>query len=259
MKELLSDFVTGGSSEKLAIISNISTILGVSVVTFVAGPFLSEFVGKEFIVSDFIISIIFYFLCIWFVLALFYSGSKEVYIYIKSKKPGKATSHFLLQLLIFWVCIVLFPYFKYLTGNLFNVSYMLSPPASSAIAKISNVSITKEGETSTIIGKVEFLKNIVSSDYVVLVYSKNDSGIYNSILLTNSEYVFRINHNGNFSLPISNRYNSLSNIYLSFFRSSDWSLLNMFNANNGGYPSAMISMPNSDLDKLKAVIYKVKG
>ncbi|WP_221620880.1 hypothetical protein, partial [Aeromonas caviae] len=78
MKEIFNDFVNGNATTKLSIISNISTILGVSVATFVAGPFLSKFAEMEFIVSDFIIAITFYFIYLWLAASTIYFSTKEL-------------------------------------------------------------------------------------------------------------------------------------------------------------------------------------
>lgn len=72
MKAIIKEFIEGDSIKKLAIISNVSTILGVSIATFVAGPFLSKFSGIDFILADFIIAILFYFMFAWVTLWVIY-------------------------------------------------------------------------------------------------------------------------------------------------------------------------------------------
>ncbi|CAA0092760.1 Uncharacterised protein [BD1-7 clade bacterium] len=257
MKEIVSDFISGSATEKLAIISNISTILGVSVVTFVAGPFLSEFAGKEFIVSDFIISVIFYFLCLWGLLALIYNALKEMYKFGKEKKYAKATSEGLVLLFVIWIGIVSFPYVKHFVGDTFNVSYLLAQHASKAIKKVEGVNQEKTGEILTISGRVSLGEGVKGSDYELLLYSKSKSGIYNPVILTNFEYVFELSGSGKFVLPVDMERKYLSDAHLIIFRSSDWSLIRR-STNRSGYPESVTSMPNKSIEDLGAFIYRIE-
>jgi hypothetical protein len=115
MKDIFHDFKNGSSREKLSILSDFSTILGVSVATFVAGPFLSKFANIEFVLSDFIISVLFYFICLYIAGGTFYEYAQSSYENHKNKKYGEITGNSILFLLFVWLCTVGFPYAKYYT------------------------------------------------------------------------------------------------------------------------------------------------
>ncbi|CDT44854.1 hypothetical protein [Vibrio coralliirubri] len=257
MKEILNDFVKGSSTEKLSIISNLSTILGVSVATFVAGPFLSEFANKEFIVSDFIIAIIFYFLCIWLVLAVIYSNIKEMYTFLQEKKYSKCVGDGVLLLLVTWFFVVSFPYAKHVVGNAFNVSYLLATPAAKAIKGIENVSIEKNEDILIVSGLVNFESQTFEEGYELLIYSRDDQATYSPVRFTSNEYTFELGSSGKFVVPINTKFKTLKNLHLVVVRSSDWSLLDKMGAGSG-FPDSMTYLPDSSLEKLKAYIHKVE-
>ncbi|EPM4288784.1 hypothetical protein B7489_18505 [Vibrio alginolyticus] len=258
MKQIISDFVNGSSTEKLSIISNLSTILGVSVATFVAGPFLSQFANKEFVVSDFIIAIVFYFLFIWLSLFVVYSTVKEMYTFFKDGAYGKFLGDGVLLLLVFWVFVVSFPYIKYAVGNAFNVSYLLAPPAFQTVKGISNVEVRDKDNVMIVSGVIEAEKGTVFSDYEVLLYAKDDQATYKITRLTNREYTSEVSSKGNFVLPVSASQNELEDIYLVVVRTSDWSFIESIGIGSSGYPTGMTYIPDSSLEKLKAYIYRIE-
>jgi hypothetical protein len=235
---------------------NISTIIGVSVATFVAGPFLSKFADKEFIISDFIISVIFYFLCVWLLLAVIYSTLKEMFQFAKNKKHAKSAGDGLLLLFVIWIAVVSFPYAKYFVGNAFNVSYLLAQPALKAIKDIGDVKQEKTDDILTISGKVFLGESVKGSDYELLVYSKSGNGIYDPVRLTSNEYVFELSNSGFFVLPINTKYNSLSDVHLVVFRSSDWSVIDG-SGMGSGFPDSMTFIPNKSIEDLSAFVYRV--
>ncbi|WP_411684661.1 hypothetical protein [Aeromonas caviae] len=154
MKEIFNDFVNGNATTKLSIISNISTILGVSVATFVAGPFLSKFAEMEFIVSDFIIAITFYFIYLWLAASTIYFSTKELVNSARNRNTSDIITKTIQLLLIAWAAIVIFPHAKYYTGNIFNASYLLPPPAKKAISGLSKIKVDENNSNITVQGKV---------------------------------------------------------------------------------------------------------
>jgi hypothetical protein len=255
MKAIFHDFIKGSSTEKLSIISNFSTILGVSVATFVAGPFLSKFAGKQFIVSDFITAILFYFLCLWLVTQTTYSAFSDIAKDISAKKISDAIGTGVFFSLLVWVGTVFFPYAKNYTGDIFNNSYLLSTPANKAVVSINDFSAYKTENLLTLKGNIIFISEAVASDYEAVLYSKlDDSGVYRVNTFTNGESSFEFGKSGKFTIPINIKYDDINNIVLIIYRTSDWSLRNKLGSRSG-FPENMTQLPNSETEELKAFTY----
>jgi len=255
MKEIFNDFVKGNTTEKLSIISNISTILGVSVATFVAGPFLSKFAGKQFIVSDFIIAILFYFLLCWLVADTTYSALRDIFKSLNEKKISKAISDSVLFLFCVWAAAVMFPLARYTIGNFFDNNYLLPSQANAAVLSINDFSAERKGDLLTIKGNVVFTSEAIASDYEAVLYSKSEhSGMYRANSFTNGEFSFEIGKNGKFTMPINIKYNDVNDIVLVIYRTSDWSLLNKLGSRLG-FPENMTQLPSFETEELKAFTY----
>lgn len=246
MKAIIKEFIEGDSIKKLAIISNISTILGVSIATFVAGPFLSKFSGINFVLADFIISILFYFMFVWVTLWVIYDLVRRLIDAYSSKNYPKTVNLLIVGLLVLWGGIVFFPYAKSFVGNAFNSSYMLAPTGQEAIVDSHIQNVQRERNYVTSKGKVSFKKNVDSSNYMAAIY----------LLLSNGRYE-RLRGLSEFNLAgeylISETYYSEENkgqdAYLVVYRKTDWSL---FHFNDSGYPEILNMVPNPDLDQTQA-------
>lgn len=256
MKKNLHDFIDGDSTKKLAIISDFSTILGVSIATFVAGPFLSKFNNQEFIISDFILAIAFYFVYLYIVLSIFYSYVKSFFQELKEKKYTNLILSVPMILFITWLIIILFPFAKSFIGNTFNVSYLLPPTAKNAIIKIKDIQIYD----NQIKGQFIFKNTINALDYVALLYAKNNKNNKFEIIKHGSssdDYKTIIRQNGEFVIPIK-LYEDYTQYYLAVYRSSDWELITALTARYG-FPNNLSYFPNSDTDKLEAFVVKIKS
>ncbi|EOX3404343.1 hypothetical protein EA004_18010 [Vibrio anguillarum] len=257
MKEIIKDFVKGSPTEKLAIASNLSTILGVSIATFVAGPFLSEFANMEFVISDFIIAILFYFICLWIAADFAYSSIRQLIKYTGEKKTTSAIGTVVLALFCSWLALVIFPYAKYYTGNLFNNSYLLPAPAQDAIFNIYDFRVIEVDDIFTYKGNVNFEKGIDGSDYELVVYSKSSSGFYEIKNLANRDISFKLSTSGDFTIPINVKYDKINEPILVIYRNSDWSLFEFLRSNDG-FPQKMTQLPSSQTEKIKAFVYEPK-
>lgn len=259
MLEIIKSFVNGTSTEKLAIISNISTILGVSVATIVAGPFLQQFADQEFIVSDFIIAIIFYFLYISITMSIIYNLSLKAYKSYQEKKFNFLFSNITLSLITAWIAIAFFTTTKYHFGNIFDSEYLLSKPASHAISRVSVLEISNDGKKAYIKGKIEFKTNITSSDFEILLYTKSGSGLYQSVKTNGDDYISKSNMDGSFTLIASPLYGeTLQDMYIVIYRKSDWSFIETFGYGKTGYPNNTTQVPDSSIEHLKAFTYKLQ-
>ncbi|OCH57231.1 hypothetical protein A6D98_19675 [Aliivibrio fischeri] len=249
MKEIITDFVKGSSTEKLAIVSNFSTILGVSVATFVAGPFLSKFADMEFIVSDFIIAILFYFICFWMAADFVYSIIVSIGKDVKEKKTTNAIGNILLMLFLSWLAIVIFPYAKYYSGNIFNNSYLLPPSAQKSIVDITDFQNIEKDNLLTLKGEVQFKQGINGTDYELVLYSKSQSGFYRIKELSNNDNSFKLSASGKFTIPYNIGVNNVVDPILVVYRNSDWSVF------SDGFPQGMSQLPSFETDKVQAFIY----
>ena len=253
MRDIFNNFVNGSSTEKLAIISNFSTILGVSVATFVAGPFLRKFADMPFVISDFIIAILFYFICLWGAMSFIYVAFTDIIRLIRKNKPTLIIYRIIGLFLVSWLALIIFPYAKYYTGNLFNNNYLLSTPAKNAVQDIA-YKITKNGDISILKGQVTFSKGINGSNYTLIVYSRSESGFYKIYRLTNYDYSFNLSDSGQFTIPLDTQYQKINEPVIIAYRKSDWSLFEQLSSNNG-FPTNMSQLPSSETEKLEAFVY----
>ena len=259
MKKIVNDFIDGDSTKKLAIISDFATILGVSVATFVAGPFLSKFANQEFIITDFILSIAFYFICIYISVDILYTFIKLTFTKIHEKKYEVIMVNIPFALFVIWIVIVIFPYMKYYTGNSFNVSYLLSPTATSAIIKKEYIKMEQKDDIAKITGKLIFAKNTNSNDYVAIIYAHNKTnGLFEIIKYRgySNDYQTIIRNSGEFTIPIK-LYDNYNDFSVIVYRKSDWSLLTAFSTKYG-FPNQITYLPNNEIDELQAFVLKIK-
>ena len=259
MKKLFNEFVSGDSVKKLAIIADFTTILGISVATLVAGPFLSKFTNIEFIVTDFLLSIIFYFLCFLFVLDFLYTFIQTTHKNIKEKNNKEVMGGSVLALFVLWIAIVSFPYVKYFVGNTFNVSYLLSQTAMAAVTDVIDIKSIQKGDITRVSGVVKLNKNTNAKDYVALMYRQNGNGLYEIVkFIGTGDYASEISKNGSFSIPLKKPYDSTNDSYIIIYRKSDWSLTQGIGV-DPGYPNKLTHLPHNETDNVGAFVTPLKN
>lgn len=260
MNEYFKSFVDGDLAKKVSMISDVTTILGVSVATFVVGPLLDRYTNFEFILSDFILSITFYFIFIVLTISGVYS------IIMENNKDADKESKTIISksiqiLLLISFLVISFPYIKYIAGNLFNVSYLLPTVPKKAILGVENLTV-KQGENFVdIYGKLKLDKNIEINDYIAIVYVKNKNNLFVSKQYGKDyyqEYEIGIDIEGSFNAPISIENNDQENIYIVVYRKSDWTLINKLD-NKIGYPTNLTSIPHTVTDEIGAFVIDVKA
>lgn len=260
MRKIITDFIEGDTTKKLSIASDFATILGVSVATFVAGPFLSKFAEVAFIPSDFILAIAFYFLCVILAFGGTYDLIQYLYTNTKDKKYLNVATKLFFSLLMLWAVIVVFPYVKHFVGNTFNVSYLLPEPAIRAVKFVSEIQIEDLKSSKRVSGSIEFSVGANPSDYVAISYYEDVNGLFfvgRFGPTYNADYEGEINSKGDFKFPVVIPEDAKEIFYILIYRKSDWSLLKMF---GGGpaYPHEVTQLPDTEIDKLGAYIAKVK-
>lgn len=261
MKKIANDFIKGDSTKKLAIISDFTTILGVSVATVVAGPFLSKFADMEFIITDFILAIAFYFVFIYIIFYRAYVFSKSIFNYIKEGQYKKIVRGVSVALFVIWAIIIVFPYLKYYVGNSFNVSYLLPPTAINAIVKKDYITINKTEKLIKVEGKLLLTKNANSTEYVAILYAQNLNNSLFDIVGYQDNYQTTIRKNGEFTIlrnqSVYHDYKNYDNFSVVVYRKSDWELFNMIN-NKFGFPDKLTSLPSNETDQANASVFKLK-
>lgn len=234
----------------LSIVSDLATILGVSVATLVAGPFLGNVSGLGFDTAEFLWAVFFYFV---YILALVCSSLFFLRLTVKCLKNSMLLGVGSLSVLVLswaiWFSLSdsLESYFGTLTGS----RYMLAAKPQLAIDKFENIDIKEEGSSTFIKGKVALKSGYVPSDYVVSLYSINtDTGEYEYRHVGLNKTSSNINADGWFLLPnVKVDSQDLKKSYLVIYRLSD----------EGKYigtvfPNKLTQVPSASMERLGAVV-----
>ncbi|QIR92984.1 hypothetical protein FR729_07640 [Vibrio alginolyticus] len=237
----------------LSIVSDLATILGVSVATLVAGPFLGNLSGLGFDTAEFLWAVFFYFV---YILALVGSSLFFVRLTVNYFKNSIFSGAISLSALVLswaiWFSLSdsLESYFGTLTGS----RYMLVAKPQLAIDKFENIEIMEEGSSTFIKGKVALNSGYVPSDYVVSLYSMNtDTGEYEYRYVGLNKTSSNINADGWFSLPkVKVDSQGLKKSYLAIYRLSD----------EGKYmgtvfPNKLTQVPSASMERLGAVVERL--
>lgn len=251
MKKILNEFNQAGALEKLGVIANLATIFGVSVATFVAGPFLSEITGVGFDASEFVVALLFYFtffLLFVGVLFIFWFSLKGLFY----KNYGKATGYILLALLSSSIYLNLVPWLSEGLGDLTDNRYMMPEPANMVVVDFSNISIEAGENRFSVNGKVDFRSNALISDYGVALYGFNERS--NAYTLHDFKYdeLFEINDDGVFKIPSQEGDFNFSDSYIVVFRRADQE------GAQDKLPNYLTLIPNIELSQIGAYIHKLE-
>ncbi|WP_166837474.1 hypothetical protein [Rheinheimera pleomorphica] len=259
MKEIFREFINGSSAKKLAILSDFATILGVSVATVVAGPFLSRFAGVEFNLADFVISVLFVFCCLWVAgECLYYLLVKIFDAYKESNYRAVSTNSIILMLSV-WFAIVAFPFLKYHTGNIFDASYLLPARALSAISGFEYSISSPFDERVVLEGLVTLNEGAKATDYVAVFYARNKQLVYEIQEYGRTysrDYAAPINSQGRVSMPIHRSAFGMNGAALVFYRRSDWSFFKGLGV-EPGYPNLVPQLPNDEMETIGAYVVPI--
>jgi hypothetical protein len=132
MHTFIQEFVTGSPAKRLAIIADITTILGVSVGATLLGPFSAQLLGKPFRIADFIIAVLFYFVLIGIGVFLLPLTVRPITQRITSKYI-RTFAALLWFLVLSWAIIRFFPETKVLVGAVFRNDFLLPPTGKLAV------------------------------------------------------------------------------------------------------------------------------
>jgi len=251
LQKTLDEIKSASPIQWLSIISDFATILGVSVATLVAGPFLGNITGMGFSTLDFLWAIFFYFIYILlFVTASIYLIKFVIRMF---KERGYFLGFLSISLLVLtWALLFssatpLKTFFGTWTGS----RYMLVAKPEIAVVKFEKVSVEKRDKYMFINGSVIFNEGYDATDYVVVIYSINDkTGEYEYQYIGLNKTSSKINSKGKFTLPkIEIDENSLGQSYLAIFRLSD----------EGQYmgrvfPNKLTQVPSMSTDALGVVV-----
>ena len=178
--------------------------------------------GREFDLADFIITILFTFVYIMIGAIAINNAVKLTINYFKSKNFPNLFLTIIFYGFVFWLIVIIFPYAKYVTGYLFNVSYMLPEPAKYSVISIKiNPSALRyqEPDMYAISGVIYLRPDAKFSDYEIILYKKLE-GLSNYEINyysgdPHTYYRVPIKSNGEFLIPMINikRLDNLNELY----------------------------------------------
>lgn len=253
MKKVINEFATASPLSKLATFADIATILGVSVATFVAGPFLSEVTGLGFSAPEFIVAILIYTVLL-VILILILAIPWNI---IKNYREKPNLEDVALGAFFFLILVAL--YFSFLSpvklffGDITNNRYILPISAEKAIEKINKIELVKLGDKYILKGKLTFTKEAIPIEYVAAIYKiEISSGLYVLHSSKNKEK-FEINASGTFNIPSIKLEDELRNGVLIIFRELDSN-----RTGNHDFPNQLSVVPNTQLDTMGAYSYNLE-
>ncbi len=254
MKKVLSEFSEASPLKKLSTISDIATILGVSVATFVAGPFMSEVAGIGFDASDFIVALFIYSIFILVLIGVFSTLFVSIRVYRVENSVGQAISLFIVFLLFLSVYASSFSHVKAFFGDITNNVYLMPKKAELSIKDISYEVNSLSDKNISIKGYVSLVEGSVATDYVAALYNLDENqGVYYLHSLRNSE-TFEINKNGDFVIPISKEKLNKGNSYIVIYRDLDSDRFGMYD-----FPNELTVVPNRELSEKGVFTKRVLG
>lgn len=255
MKQIIREFSGGSSTKKLAIAADFATVLGISVATLVAGPFLSRFADIEFDLADFLISILFYFACIWLGGELFLSAIRNIFVSVEESRYRETMKQSVLLIVYVWLLVALFPTVRYYVGNALEVSYLLPEKADVAITSARYSISSAQGDFVAVEGVAEFKEGADPSDYVAVVYVRNDNLMFEIIDYGRTyrrEYEIQLGTDGAVLLPVHESELDGQGA-LAFYRKSDWSFLRAIE-DGPGFPTRVPQVPSTSMSELGAYV-----
>ena len=263
IKDSFKEFAKSTPLQKVSTIADFATILGISVTTFVAGPYLSRFFGLGFDLAEFLWALLFYsfftVILLWMFSDLVTEVNKklnpESELINEDKKntkegwqPSLLTSIFI-TVLFATLTFSFLPTAKDFFGDITSNRYLLPFNAEKAIENINQISIknNESSKTSHLQGAVEFKENMDFDDYTAVMYQlDNTRGVYK---IYNYEYDRNnvpLNESGMFSFPIKDT-NNLSDTYIVVYRKLDSNRLS-----GDDYPNNITLIPSSEMEKIGA-------
>ncbi|MBE0359146.1 hypothetical protein [Pseudoalteromonas aliena] len=255
MKNVIKEFEEASPLSKLATFADIATILGVSVATFVAGPFLSEVTGVGFSGPEFIVAILVYSIFVMILVGIFlvlWNGIKLYRLNSETSTGDGIVYTFTFLILIAIYASVMSP-LKGFIGDITNNRYLLPLSAARAVNNIENITIEKIGEKYAIKGTVSFNKDINPLNYISAFYMLDQKeGLYILHSVKNSES-FEINSNGGFVIPGIDSQEQLKEGRLVIFREKD-SQFGVYD-----FPNNLSIVPNNELSQIEVYSFPIKN
>jgi len=260
VSKVINEFIESSSLKKLSTISDVATILGVSVATFVAGPFLSEVTGLGFDASEFLWAIIFYFLAGCWVIYLVIETAKVVKVFLTKRsnsetESSKSNEDKILNLFGLIVMVALSVTFyspiKNIYGDISNNRYLLPPAPSKAVNEVLNIEQEIVGKKVRLHGIVDFKEGFIPEQYVVTLYELDEeSAEYNLYNRYSSERYTAINSKGEFAMAVDAK--SVDKFkYIVIYRELDTSW------KGPDFPTEISQIPSIEIEELGAFIYKL--
>lgn len=248
MMQIFKDFFNSSPLQKLSTVSDIATILGISVATLVAGPFLSDVAGLGFNLVEFLWAIFFYSLFATIVLAV----STYLLSSIKTRFTSKKYLSFsvLSFLLLFFISIAFSTAtgMKEFFGGVTSNRYMLPFEPKQSVIKVEVQEINTIENLTTITGKVSFKNNVDFNKYLIVAYSSNlKDGEFEYMKHGSYKYSAKFNASGEFTF-LKLDTERKKDIYLVIYRKADY---------QRNFPSNLTQIPSNEMDLVGAKVYHV--
>ncbi|WP_390243010.1 hypothetical protein [Vibrio sp. R78045] len=247
--QVFKDFISSPPLQKLSTISDIATILGISIATLVAGPFLSDVAGLGFDLPEFLWAVFFYalFVSVFLSVSIYLSGHIKNF-WVKKRLFYMSVLSFLL---LFFVSLMFSTggSMKDFFGGVIDNRYMLPASPQKAIQKIEFSQVKSEKNKTTIKGKVTLTDGADFSKYLIVSYAADKStGEYSYMRHGSYKYSADLNASGNFTF-LNLDTEGVQQIYLVAYRKADYA---------GRFPSKVTQVPSNEMDLVEAKVSLVK-
>jgi len=260
VNKLLEELKARSPLQIFSVIADLMTVLGISVATIVAGPFLSGIRGIRFDPLDFILLVLFYFIFICLYAYSLYRFTKTLITNIADKMYIDCLLN-IIAILIFAAVAFYFTPIAYSSfGSASNNSYIIPKSASDAVQHITHIvpyNSYKNGDVS-LKCRLVFSEDCKKSDYVAVVYTRMDGIREYSIHTPVVDYEFDIDADGFFTIPAvsSKNLDDQNELFVAIFRKVDWRLRRTFLFQKG-YPDHLLTFPTEDVKELRPYVFKI--
>jgi hypothetical protein len=254
MRELFKQFAAYNGLEKLNVVANCFTILGISVATVAVGPFVDKFSLYSLHVDDLLIAIVMALLCLWLLLSCFAVLFKWIGGSLQSGKYLAAVPKTAVLLLLAWLFTVTVPPSFVWVGRALGVSYLLPVPAALAVKNVS-YDWNNGPESKMINGHVELDDDVLQDDYLVLLYTRTgiDGRLYihkaGPVWIQPRQEQFGISAQGSFFISDIG-IDGISELQLAVFRKTDSSLWKRIDTGKS-FPNGVASIEDVNITSLE--------
>jgi hypothetical protein len=267
-RHIIQEFSASPSLTKFSIIADVFSVLGLSVISLITLPLLTEFLGREFSWFDFVFTILFYIIIVTFSLSIIIVLIRESVDKIRSRDAITGFAFLIFLLIIAVIGIALVPIIHNAFGSAFNVSYMLPRPAKSAISGHGDIAISHpyddNGEQTTtrflISGSLMIDPGAEATNYRVIVYTRTfdetQFSLQNTRDYSGSPVIADVLEDGSFELPAIRlpRDKQAADAFIAVVRDAD-----SWRDGWKGYPRAVNLMKDREILQMRPYLIPIES